>query len=193
VVWVGQRLTVGVASIGDVILAIEGADVDFENSGVEAGCVVTVSGVSYEVIERISPTELVVSRLRIEGAAAPIVPTPVTDAQAWVVSFRPQIEMVHRQVLAMLGLAVNGSGAGQLTEADITNPGELKRLEALGTLHLIFSSASAAAGSPMNERAQMYRELFGEERQRVRAMIDTNGDGEADVVRRPSVGQLVRG
>jgi len=42
VVWVGQRLTVGVASIGDVILAIEGADVDFENSGVEAGCVVTV-------------------------------------------------------------------------------------------------------------------------------------------------------
>jgi len=45
----------------------------------------------------------------------------------------------------------------------------------------------------MRERAEMYRARFGEERERVVAAVDLDGDGVAEASRRPSVFAMTRG
>jgi hypothetical protein len=185
--WVGQRLTRGVGSVSGTTLTIASPEVAFDAANVGAGHVVCVNGVSYEVTARLSATQLTISRVRAEGSTANVPPTAATNVECWVATFAPQIEMTHRQVVRMAGVAP-GAGPypqGEIGEGAITNASELVRLEALGALSLIYTAASAGAAmdSPASRRASLYRRLFGEERGRVRVEVDTNGDGVADAVR----------
>jgi hypothetical protein len=114
------------------------------------------------------------------------------------VTFRPQVGVVHGQILRMLGIEPEDPREGALGESAVVNPGAVTRLECLGALHLIFAAASAAspggsAGLGYGERAAMYRERFAAERGRVSVLIDTDGDGQPEAMRRPGVGHLVRG
>jgi hypothetical protein len=80
-------------------------------------------------------------------------------------------------------------------EASVLNPRDLALVEALGVLHLIYSSAAAPLGdgNTLAARAEHFRDRFAHERWRARAIIDTDGDGRADAVRSMSVGVLRRG
>ena len=86
------------------------------------------------------------------------------------------------------------AAAGEPDASSVINTEDLARLEALGALHLIYAGASAvAAGSPIEaEKAEWYRRRFMEERGRVVAQIDLDGDGRADAVRRPTAMRFVR-
>ena len=89
----------------------------------------------------------------------------------------------------MLGLEPSGEAAdGELDEGAVVNPRALARLEALGALHLIHAGASAGQepDSPAARRAELYRLRFAAERGAVVAKLDTDGDGVADVTRRPA-------
>lgn len=198
--WTGQTLVSGTAIITGTTLTAVTQDVGFDAARVAAGHVVTLSGVGFEVVAPVSGSVLTVSKLRPSAADDPL-PASVTTGQAMsVATFGPQISIVHGQVLRMLGVsaAVGDElvdGQGRVTEAAIVNVAELARLEALGALHLAYSSASGAMGpdSLAWARAEHYRELYEEERGRAAARLDADGDGLIDATRRPGVAALVRG
>ena len=181
--WAGQRLVRGTGGAAGTTLAMSSQDVGFDAAGVGAGNVVLVDGTAYEVIERTTPASLVISRL----PASPASGVPVE-----VMTFRPQIALVHAQTLRMLG--IDPESADAPGEASVTNPWAMRLLVSLGALHLVYAAASALApaGSPLRERAEMYRERFAAERQRVAARIDTDGDGQPNAVRRLNVLMLER-
>ncbi|MBL8745922.1 MAG: hypothetical protein JNK58_06145 [Phycisphaerae bacterium] len=195
--WTAQTL-VNAASGGTInsagdTLTLSGGN--FVNLGITAGFVAVVGSMPLEVVGRVDATTLSVSRLR-SGVTEPVIPAVAGSALKVVIhTFRPQIGIVHGQVMRMLGIEPGAAGeAGRPGETDIKNPSALRLVESLGALHLIYSSAAALVGhdSPMWVKAQMYRERFQAERGRLVVEIDLDGDGEADTVRRANVFQFVR-
>lgn len=193
--WTGQRLVKGSGDVSGTTLTMTSQDVGFELMEVGAGHVVVVGGVAYEIVDTIDDSRLTISRMRASTDGGLLPPSPIVGAPVEVMSYLPQIAMVHGQVLRMLGIDPDAPpGVGAVSEASITNAGSFVLLEALGALHLVFAAAAALAGegSPAAFKTVMYRERFRAERGRVAARIDTDGDGVADATRRPSVVQLVR-
>lgn len=190
--WVGQRLSRGLASIAGNALTFGSPEIDLDDAGVTAGHVVTIGGVSYEVMERLSALAITVSRVRSHADDPILPPSPVSNVEAAIATFAPQIAMVHGQLLRMLGLEPVAPAPPD--ETNIVNPRDFVQLEALGALHLIFAAASglSAPGSPLTQKAEWYRQRFAAERQRTGARIDLNNDGVAEAVRRPNAIQLMR-
>jgi len=197
--WTAQRTISAGGSLSGTTLTI--ASADLAAAQVEAGCVVLMSGVPLEVIARPSSTTLTVSLVRWGRTGPAIPPVGLTSAPCEVVTFRPQIDLAHRHVLRLLGVApatppaaAPGADGPALGEAAVVNGADFARFEALLALHDIYASAGAAApsGSPLSARAAQYRERAGAERSRLAALIDTNADGVADATRRPAVITLLR-
>jgi hypothetical protein len=189
--WAGQRLLDVIGSMSGTTLTISSGS--FVDAGVDAGHVVVFNGVALEVVSVDSATTATVSIMRGSTTSAAVGAGDATNRSVEVWTFTPQIGLVHRQVLAMLGIDPDGLGA--LDEGAITNPGALARLEALGALHLIYAAAGAPGrgGAKFDQRSAMYKERFSGERERVVAMIDLDGDGIADTARRANMFVLTRG
>lgn len=195
VTWTGQRLITGSARIASGVLKLQSSDVPLDSVGITPGCIVLVGLTPYEVLEIHDATDAAISRPRADrdDPAIPMADLE-TDTPTIVASFAPQIAIIHRQVLRMLGIEPEHPAEGMPTEADITNPRALAVLEALGALHLIYAAAGALtpAGSPANQRAEHYRRRFGEERARCRVEVDTDGDGLPDSTRMLNMIQFTR-
>lgn len=194
--WAGQRLVSGTGTISGTTLSLTAYDVNLEDAGVAGGHVAVVDGVPCEVVGVSTGTTATVSRLRASPADPPITPSPVTGRPVTIATMRPQIAAIERQVLRMLGIEPSATpGPGVLGVASITNPEALRRLTALGTLHLVFAAAAALTPpeSPHWVRAELYRARFARERHAVAALIDADGDGVPDSTRRLNVMQLLRG
>lgn len=192
--WLGQQVFRESGLVTSGVALVVGFD--FSSVGVSSGSVVNYGGGSYEVAQVIGLGQLGLSRLRASVEDAVVVPPDLASGELEGMTFSPQMGVVHGQILRMLGLDADGE-VGLGAEA-VVNPGALTRLECLGTLHLIFSAAAAASragGSGLGyaERSLMYRERFAAERGRVTAMVDLDGDGEAESIRRPGVSHLTRG
>lgn len=195
--WVGQRLTRGMGAVTDGVISLESVDVELDVAQVAAGSVATFLGSSYEVVGGVTTKNASISRLRASATGPTIRVEDTALVDISFVSFRPQIAMVHRQALRMAGVEPDAPAplTGRLGETAITNGVALVTLEALGALHLIFAAAASVAGpsSSATARAEMYRDLFREERRRVVVELDSDGDGRPDVERRLNVVQFVRG
>lgn len=192
--WSAQRVieASGVSISGTTLTS---GSSDFVGAGVTAGHVSLVNGAPLEVVARLSGTQLTVSRLREETVSGAIPPGAMAGATLVVMTFRPQLATAHAQVMRSLGIEPGvAAQIGVLGEGSIVNSAALVRAEALAALHSILASASAMVGdtSALWVKAQMYRERFEEERRRVTALIDLNGDGVADATRRMNVMRLVR-
>lgn len=194
--WAGQRLVSGIATVEDDSLTFDSQDVGLDVAGVAGGHVAVVGGVSYEVIEALNGQKAVISRLRDNEDAAALPPTPIAGADAWIATFAPQARIVHTQLLRMAGIEPEGAPplAGRVGESAITNGAALRHLEVLGVSHLVYAAAGAAAGprSPAQQRAELYRALFRDERERAVVELDLDGDGKPDATRRLNLIQLVR-
>jgi len=148
-----------------------------------------------EITLRNSVTQVNVSLLRARADDPPINPPNAGAAAAVVFTFAPQIAAAHAGLLLMLGLPEAGQGvSGEADETAITNPGDLKLLEALLTLRLIWMAAAAVtgAGSSAAARAEQYRLRAAHERSCVRATLDLDGDGKPDAERRAGACVFVR-
>src|SRR5688572_14979370 len=190
--WVGQRLLATTGSVSGATLTIVSGS--FTTAGIAPGHVLVYDAIALEVITVNSATAATVSILRA-SLTDPAIPPPalgVKGVACW--TFRPQIALVHTQVLRMLGIDPDASSDAMVSEASIINPASLALAESLGTLHLVYSAAAALsqADSSLAARAQMYRQRFGEERHRAVARIDLDGDGQPDATRRMNVIQFLR-
>src|SRR5690606_11322373 len=105
----------------------------------------------------------------------------------------PQRDIVHRQLLAALGLRDAGDDAGP-NAASVLNTRDMALVESLGALHVILASAAAFVGesSTLWTRAAMHRDRFDQARRRLAARLDLNNDGAADAIRHATVSHLVR-
>lgn len=193
--WTGQRLLSGAGGVSGTTLTLEAGGVSLEDAGVKAGHVVLVAGVPLEVVRRDSATTATVSRVRAGLESAPVPPGDSAGVPVEVYSFAGVLGAVHRQVLRMAGIDPDDPRVDALGEADVINGGSLRELEAAGTLHLVYSAASAAGpvGGEMERRARVWRDRFWGERQRARVLVDLDGDGEPDAVRRLNSVRFVRG
>ncbi|MEM1330630.1 MAG: hypothetical protein AAGG07_08730 [Planctomycetota bacterium] len=188
VVWAGQRLASGTATLSGTVVTFETVDVPLDVSGVGAGAVVLVGGTPYEVLDRTGATELSVSKLRGRVTDAPIPGGELSTAvPAQVATFAPQTALVHAQLLRMLGIDSSSEG-------EVVDPASLAEVEALGTLHLVWSGASALSGpeSPAGKRAEWFRKRYAAARREAVVPLDRDGDGEADATRRLNVLHVAR-
>lgn len=196
VAWLSQRLLRGTGSISGTTLTISAADGALDTAGAGPGSVVVVDGVAYEVIERLSATQASISRPRASALDPILPPAAVSGKDTGVITFAPQIAAVHTEILARLGIGVGvGEEPDGPTEASITNPAALVRLEVLGTLAMVWGAAAAlqGQGSPAAERAEWYRARFGRERESVSVRLDLDGDGQTDAARHLGSTRMVRG
>jgi hypothetical protein len=192
--WIGQRLLSTTGSLVGTLLTITSGDVQAQ--GISTGYVAMYDGTPCEVVSTTGSTKMTLSLLRPDTTGPLIPPASLGTKPVVVASFRPQLALAHAQVLRMLGIEPSDTpGPGQITESSVTNPRTLWLATALSALHLIYSGAAALSpsGSPLTERAEMYRRLFAEERKLAVGRIDTNGDGVADATRHMNIIQLMRG
>jgi len=182
--WLGQTLIASPMSSGGSLVEIVG-DADFELAGVTAGHVLTVIGSSFEILDRAGATEVIASTLRADRAAPPIPLPAFTEQNAYVMTFAPQIDLVHRRILRAAGIEPDAAPPpGEPGVLDILNTRELARLEALGALALIYTAAiGPAPAGPIPARAEFYRRRFEEARERTLVHFDLDADGVADLSR----------
>jgi hypothetical protein len=195
--WSSQRLLQGTAAIADGVLTLSAEDNDFEEAGIGQGHVAVVDGTAYEVLERLSPTTVALSRPRAAITDPPLPPSPVASKPVFVSTFRPQLAISHSVILRMLGIDPSDPAVpGRITEDEITNPASLTLAESLHALATIYHAACLGSASgpawSLWQRAQSYRDRFESERQRAAARIDLDGDGLPDATRRLNVIQLLR-
>lgn len=195
VLWTGQTLTRGEGLItGTVLTTVGSPEVPFTQTTITEGHIVNIGGFILEVEAVVSAGSLSVSVLRPTTTTPAEQPRQTDTLPFTIVTFRPQIAWVHRQLLHALGLRALGEPGDGPAESAVTNPADLARVEALGALALIYSAAGAleAADSPNNQRAAQYRRRFTDERARTTAHLDTDGDALPDSSRRFTTYPLTR-
>src|SRR6266404_1191692 len=89
--WNSQRLVKGVGDVSGTTLTLTSFDVDMAVAGVQAGNVVLVDGVAYEVVARLSATTATISHVRVDADGTVIPPSPVTGKAVVIGTFAPQI------------------------------------------------------------------------------------------------------
>lgn len=193
------RLTATDASTASTTLT--SASSDFTAARIAPGMIALVDDAPLEVNEVLSATQLTVSRLRDSIDDEPVAPLAMSDASLRIASFGPQREIIHRQLLAALGLdpAPNDEetpllSGGRPNASQIVNTRDMALVESLGALHLILSSAAALVGETATlwTKAALYRERFDHARRRLAARLDLNNDGVADAQRHITVAHLTR-
>lgn len=189
--WNGQRLLSGTGDLSGSLLTLTSGS--FIEGGITQGHVVLIDSIPMEVVSVQSATTATVSIMRGDPDSTFIPGKWVTGADVEIFTFEPQIRIVHRQILAMIGIdADDESGLG--SDA-VTNPAAMVVLEALGALHLIYASAGAPGrgGEGYLDRSRIYQQRFSMERGSVVALIDLDGDGIAETRRHPNSFVLTRG
>ena len=191
VLWNGQRLLSGTGDLSGTTLTLTGGS--FTDGGIAAGHVVLIDSVPMEVVSVQSATDATVSIMRNDVQSNVVPGKDVTGAVVEVFSFGPQVGIVHRQIMSMIGIDMDDPEG--LGDAAVTNPGAMVVLESLGALHLIYASAGAPGrgGEAFLDRAKLYQQRFSMERGGVVAFIDLDGDGVAETRRHPNSFVLIRG
>jgi len=194
-VFLTQRLSCGEGDISESLLSASDTDVGFDAAGVDTGHVVVVDEIAYEVLERQSVSDLVISRLRPRRDGTVVQPSPATQAAVCVATYAPQLEAAHQAVLRMAGIETSGQIVpGAPKEAMICNPEAFIPVECLHALAAIYNALGAGqpADAPANQRSVAYQRRFEAESERVLVHLDMNGDGVPDAVRRLAGGPMVR-
>lgn len=190
--WVSQqRLSVTDAEVNGTMLT--SAQADFEAAQIDVGSVLLVGKIPVEVLARIDSMMLTVSLPRTKTSDPAIPPGDVSSASVAGRTFAPQAELVCGSLLGMLGL--DHDDPEEPLDADaVVSLSLMARLESLGTLERVFSSAAALTGDndALLFKAAEYRRRFLEAAARCPVQIDTTGDGLPDEKRYIGVGRLTR-
>lgn len=190
--WVSQeRLRVTDGEVTETTLT--SAQVDFELAQIDTGSVLLIGKLAVEVVARVDPMTLTVSLPRTRTTDAAIPPGDRAVCTVIARTFAPQAALVCGSLLRMLGL--DRDDPMQPLDADaVVSLSLMARLETLGTLERVFSSAAALTGDndELLFKAAEYRRRFIQCASRSPVQIDTTGDGLPDEKRYIGVGRLTR-
>lgn len=190
--WVSQqRLSVADGVIDGTTLSSITAD--FEQAQIDTGSVLLVSKTPVEVIERLDSMTLTVSLVRASTSDNAIPPGDGSSLTVVARTFAPQAELVRDSLLRMLGLDSDDPDQPLDAEA-VVSLSLMARLEAIGTLERVFSSAAALTGDNdgLLFKAAEYRRRLHEAGARSPVQVDTNGDSLPDEKRYIGIGRLTR-
>jgi len=121
----------------------------------------------------------------LELADVPTALPSATDLTVIARTFAAQAQQVHEQLLRAIGIDDANT---------IVSTGLMQRLEVLGTLAMACRAAAGPfdAGDALAAKAAEYDSRFARALESARILIDTDGDGLADVWRLPAAARLVR-
>lgn len=190
--WVSQqRLSVTDGEVTGTTLT--SAEADFDAAQIEAGSVLLVNKTPVEVLARLDAMTLTVSLPRTRTSDSAIPPGDVASVEVLARTFAPQAALVSASLLRMLGLDTEDPEHSLDAEA-VVSLSLMARLESLGTLERVFSSAAALTGDndALLFKAAEYRRRLLEAATRCPVQIDTTGDGLPDEKRYIGVSRLVR-
>lgn len=169
---------------------LSSASSDFTAAGVAVGDIVVADGEAMEITAINSATSLSVSRRRSKSATSVLQPKAGTTLSLSIFSFEIVIERVESWVLVALGI-----GAGQGVQlADVLNQEDLKRLIVLRTIAQGFARSAAVdpLSAPLAALEVFYEQLADETARLTLALVDSNGDGQVDAVRKIGAAALTR-
>lgn len=196
--FLAQRLITGAADIAGTTLTLADHDVTFADAQIGAGHVVLIGShpeaAPCEVLERISPTVLTISRLRPSTSAEAIPPAPATGAPVEIWTFEPQIALAHDQVMRLIGIDPHDPDSSP-SPASIINIGDVRAIEALTALHLIYIAAAApnpASAAQLFAKAEHYRRRATAARQQTQVLLDLTGNGQVESTRRFHIAHSTR-
>ncbi len=108
-------------------------------------------------------------------------------------SFGRQGEVVHDELMRAIGIDVDDSEE-ELDDKAVVSNGVMRQLEVFGILASVYGAAISLVGEneAVREKGLLYQKRYEDGLNGARVMIDLDGDGQADVVRRSGVGKLVR-
>ncbi len=182
-----RRLSVTDGSVSGNTLTSVAAD--FLSAQVDAGAVVLVGGVAHEVLTRTDANTLTVSLPRSHTTDPGIPGGDGVGLDVLAQTFSPQAELVHDGLLRLIGINPDDLGS-ELTESTVLSVSLMARVEALGTLELVYSGAASLVGDndTLLMKAGEYRRRFRQACAGATLSLDTDGDGLAD--RRLSLGTI---
>ncbi len=174
-----KRLQVTDASVSGTTLTSTAAD--FVSTGVAAGSVVMINGIAHEVVERTDANTLEVSLPRSHTSDPGIPGGDGTGLNLIAQTFGPQAELVHDGLLRLIGVDPDNPDA-DISESSVLSVTLMARIEALGTLELIYSAAASLVGDndALLMKAGEYRRRFRQACTRAIVLLDMDGDGQAD-------------
>jgi len=196
VIFASQRLARGTCEIVEFSFGATESDVALDTAGILPGDVVVAGGVAYEIMGLGGATDLSISRVR-EDREGPLVMPPTLGAISFhVATLRPQLRCARELLLRMAGIPSYGETvAGSPRAEHVTNARDLIAAQVYATLAMVYSALGAGQGNEgaMNQRAALMQRRFEYEAERTMMLVDMNGDGKPDAVRRLTGGVLVRG
>ena len=186
-----EPLRVSDGSITGTTLSSAGAD--FTAAQVDVGSVALVAGTAHEIVARVDANTLTVSKLRTRLADAAIAPGDGTGLEIIVRTFAPQAAVVHDVLLHMLGIDADNPDPS-LSQDNIVSLSLMARLEALGTLHRLYSGAVALVGDneELRRKSAEYHHRFNAGCRGASVWMDLDGDGNGDVRVQLGVTSMVR-
>ena len=166
---------------------------DFQAAGIDAGHVIVIGTQAIEVVTRVDPTNLDVSRPRATLTEVKIPPGDGTTLSIDVRTFSRIIAEVEAWILGALGIDP-ADPTLPLDETAILNPGDIQEAVALRTIAQVFAAASANSptDASLADRAALYSLRAAEVRRQTKAVLDLDADGIADAIRHIDVVSLQR-
>jgi hypothetical protein len=169
------------------------ASSNFATLGIDSAHVIVVAGQPLEIVQRLSATQLEVSRPRAASADAKIAPGNGSNQAFSVPTFARLIAQTQFDLLQALGARPDDPSL-PLAEDDVLNPEPLSRLIALRALERVFALASAhdPDDASLAGRSAVLAAQAADLAASTVILLDLDGDGEADATRRVRVAAWLR-
>lgn len=174
------------------------SDTNFESAGVSAGGVVYLNSAdrsldgAYEIAAVDSATQLTVSVLRSDAAAAPIAPHACDDLTYRISTLDPQAGEAAFQLTEYFGIQP-GSPTSEITADDVVDTQGLRRASAYAVIAGVYAMwAGRTEGDTCRQKSVDYAQRSDDARQRCRLHVDLGSDGVIDGICMGGAFKLVR-
>lgn len=164
---------------------VTSASSDFVDVGVSTLDVAVVDGEPVEILVVNSATSLDVSRRRADSGAAELKPDPGTGLGLSIISFDLLLQRHEDWVLEALAISPDHP-TNPIDTSQIVNLAQIKQLISMKVVAQAFARSSALdpENGVLDAMAAFYTATVEDATRRTAALLDLNGDGVADSIRR---------
>ena len=179
------------AAVSDTTLT--SASADFQAADIGEDHVALLADKSVEILDRVQATELEISLPRVSKDDPAIGPGDGSSLSFKVLTFERLIGQVQDSVLRAAGIDPHDP-IHPMDESAILNPEAVGQLIATQVVAIAFAAASALTpdDASLAARATLFSHRLAQIMHVTSIVVDLNGDGQPDAVRRLDVVNLIR-